>query len=178
MLCRISLPLVAAFVVLAKQLVKAQAIRPAQPMSELLLGTTTGSGSYTTVRGTVRLAHSNRPLAGVLLSINSCSFGYFGAWDFRFTGDSVRTDGQGRYELRFYSQEGRGYAVLFDPAMGRRGSQPSRYVFYTSSGLAATEDRPDRRLLKSGKVNTVDFAPDFAPNYSQPIDLHLPAVGH
>ncbi len=143
-----------------------------------LLAVPPDSGRYAIVRGTVHLARTNRPLAGVLLIVNSCSFGYFGAWDFRFTGDSVRTDRQGRYELRFYSQEGRGYAVLFDPAMGRRGNQPSRYVFHTSSGLASTEDRPDRRLLKSGKVNTVDFAPDFAPNSSQPIDLHLPPVGH
>jgi hypothetical protein len=131
------------------------------------------SGRYASVRGTVRLARTNRPLAGVLLAIE-----YFGAWDFRFTGDSVRTDAQGRYVLRFHPEEGRGYAVLFDPAMGRRGNQPSRYVFRTSSGLVSAEDRPDRRFIKSDTVTVANFAPDFAPNYSRPIDLHLPAVGH
>ncbi|HET9503127.1 MAG TPA: carboxypeptidase-like regulatory domain-containing protein [Hymenobacter sp.] len=159
--------------------------RPARcsPMRRLAAGHPAAppdSGRYTTVRGTVRFAQSGRPLAGVLLIINSCSFGYFGAWDFRFTGDSTRTDAQGRYALRFKVEEdrSRGYAILFDPAMGRRGNGASRYVFHDAGSLASSQDRPDRRLLDSNEANTIDFRPDFAPSYSPPIDLHLPKVGH
>jgi len=134
------------------------------------------SGRYTNVRGTVRLAQSGRPLAGVLLVIETCSFGYLGAMCSGFTGDSARTDAQGHYELHFYSQKDQQYAVRFDPAMGRRGNQPNRYIFHHSDDWAGP--RAERRYVTSDAVTTADFTPDLAPNYSPPIKLHLPAVGH
>jgi hypothetical protein len=153
--------------------------RPA-PASDLLVRQLTAappdSGRATRVRGTVRLAQSGRPLAGVLLVIETCSFGYLGAICNGFTGDSTRTDAQGHYELRFYSQKDQQYAVRFDPAMGRRGDQPNRYVFHHSDEWAGP--RAERRYVTSDTVTTADFAPDFAPNYSRPIELHLPKVGH
>jgi hypothetical protein len=124
----------------------------------------------------VRLAQSGRPLAGVLLVIETCSFGYLGAICNGFTGDSARTDAQGHYELRFYAQKDQQYAVRFDPAMGRRGDQPNRYVFHHSDTWAGP--RAEQRYVRSDTVTTADFAPDFAPNYSQPIKLRLPPVGH
>jgi hypothetical protein len=160
---------------------------PGRPASGRAVGPPAGhpaappdSGRFATVRGTVRLARSGRPLAGVLLIVQSCSFGYFGAIGFAFTGDSTRTDAQGRYELRFRLQEegGIGYVVKFDPEMGRRGNGPSRYVFHGSSGLVSSQDQPDRRFINPDKVDTVNFRPDFAPNSSRPIELHLPKVGH
>lgn len=134
------------------------------------------SGRYTIVRGTVRLAQSSRPLAGVLLVIETCSFGYLGALCNGFTGDSARTDAQGHYELRFYSQKDQQYAVRFDPTMGRRGNQPNRYIFHHSDDWASP--RAERRYVKPDAVTTADFMPDLAPNYSSPVKLHLPAVGH
>lgn len=134
------------------------------------------SGRYTIVRGTVRLASTNRPLAGVLLIIETCSFGYLGAWCSGFTGDSACTDAQGHYELRFYSQKDQQYAVRFDPAMGRRGNGANRYVFHHSDNWAGP--RAERRYVGPDTVTTADFAPDFAPNYSRPIELHLPPAGH
>lgn len=136
------------------------------------------SGRYASVRGTVRLARTNRPLAGVLLAIESCSFGYFGATGFAFTGDSTRTDAQGRYELRFHPQADKQYVVRLNPGVGRPFGQPSRFVFTTKADV----DWPNKMdyvwEVRPDTVTTADFAPDFAPNYSRPIELHLPAVGH
>jgi hypothetical protein len=150
--------------------VRSPVVRPAAPPD---------SGRYTTVRGTVRLAQSGRPLAGVLLAIESCSFGTLGAIGFAFTGDSTRTDAQGRYELRFRLQEegGRGYVVRFDPVMGRIG-RPSRFIFNTNAEIFGPDRMPNSRIIRPDTVTTANFAPDFAPNYSRPIDLHLPPAGH
>ena len=140
-------------------------LRPAAPA---------GSGRYTIVWGTVRLARTNRPLAGVLLALQTCSFGYLGAMCGDYTGDSTRTDAQGRYELRFYQQVEKNYVIKFDPGVGRPFGRASRFVFSTNAGVVGPDGRPDSRSLSPDTAATADFA----PNYSRPIELHLPAVGH
>jgi len=136
------------------------------------------TGRYTIVRGTVQLAQSGRPLAGVLLAVQTCSFGYLGAMCGEFTGDSTRTDRQGHYALRFYARSNKDYVIRFDPGIGRPFGQTSRFVFKTNARLVGPDGKPDSRSISEDTVTTTDFAPNFAPNYSRPIELHLPPVGH
>lgn len=113
----------------------------------------------TVVEGTVTNATSGRPLPGVLMAIESFSRGYFGPMSFTATGDSVRTDTQGKYTLHFYNKKGLYYTVSLAPYLASTSYQPSHYAFITNNAGSGPIDA-NQRELTLGKTNTFDFKPD------------------
>jgi len=114
----------------------------------------------TVVQGTVTSADSGRPLAGVLMTIESFGRGFYGATGFMATGDSVRTDAQGKYQLSFRNKKGLYYAVSVDN-LPYANTFYLKYQFVTNqnSGNVATVG-PGTYELTLGQANTVDFKPN------------------
>jgi len=112
----------------------------------------------TVVEGTVTNATNGRPLPGVLMAIESFSKGY-SFWSFDATGDSVRTDAQGKYTLHFYNKKGLYYAVSLQPYLATTSYRPSRYAFITND-MGSGRINSNQRELTLGKTNTFDFKPD------------------
>lgn len=113
----------------------------------------------TVVQGTVSSVDTGRPLPGVLMAVESFSRGLFGPLSFSATGDSVRTDAQGKYMLHFYNKQGLYYVVSFEPFSLTKGYKPSRYAFITNGG-AGSGIGPYQRELTLGRTNNVDFRPN------------------
>ena len=116
----------------------------------------------TVVQGTVTSADTGRPLPGVLMGIESYQAGAFGPAIYRLTGDSVRTDASGRYQLKFTNKKGLYYVVSFNP-IGLFTSRPSRFVFSgatTQPSPVSPDGHPDLSSLTLGQTNTVDFKPN------------------
>ena len=112
----------------------------------------------TVVEGTVTNAAGGRPLPGVLVAIESFSRG-LGHWSFTATGDSVRTDAQGKYALHFSNKKGLYYAVSVEPYLPTTSYRPSRYLFLTND-MGSGPIGSNQRELTLGKTNTFDFQPD------------------
>jgi hypothetical protein len=112
----------------------------------------------TVVEGTVTSAASGRPLPDVLMAIESFSKGY-SFWKFDATGDSVRTDAQGKYTLHFYNKKGLYYAVSLEPYTATTAYRRSRYAFITND-LGSGPINSNQRELTLGKTNIFDFKPD------------------
>ena len=112
----------------------------------------------TVVEGTVTNAANGRPLPGVLLGIESFSKG-FSFWSFNATGDSVRTDAQGKYTLHFYNKKGLYYAVSLEPYTATTAYRRSRYAFITND-MGSGPIGSNQRELTLGKTNVFDFKPD------------------
>ncbi len=113
----------------------------------------------TVVQGTVTSANNGRPLPGVLMGIESFSKGW-SFWSFTATGDSVRTDAQGKYTLHFYNKKGLYYAVSFEPYIPSKYSANSRYAFITNDTGSNGQINSNQRELTLGKTNIFDFKPD------------------
>lgn len=113
----------------------------------------------TVVEGTVTNAANGRPLPGVLMAVESFSRGLFGPLSFTATGDSARTDAQGKYTLHFYNKKGLYYTVSLAPYLATSSYQPSRYAFITND-MGSGPIRSNQRELTLGKTNTFDFKPD------------------
>jgi len=113
----------------------------------------------TVVEGTVTNAANGRPLPGMLLAIESFSRGLFGPLRFTATGDSVRTDAQGKYSLHFYNKKGLYYTVSADPYLPSTAYQPSRYAYITND-MGSGPIGSNQRELTLGKTNAFDFKPD------------------
>lgn len=112
----------------------------------------------TVVEGTVTDAAGGRPLPGVLLAIESFSRG-LGHWSFTATGDSVRTDAQGKYTLHFTNRKGLYYAVSLEPYLPTTSYKLPRYVFITND-MGSGPLGSNQRELTLGKTNAFDFQPD------------------
>ena len=109
------------------------------------------AGQLTEAQGTVLNAETNRPIAGMLLSVRSHD-GHDPANAVR-AADSGRTDAQGRYRLRFRNQAGRYYRVCVDYPEAGFSAPPARYWF------ANPDDSAYERDLTLGRANTVNFRP-------------------
>lgn len=112
----------------------------------------------TLVQGTVTSADNGRPLPGVLMVVESFQRGLFGRPYPTPTGDSARTDAQGKYQLNFRNVKGLYYAISLEPLSARNYSVGSRYTFEAN--------QPADPLLGAGKwevtvgkTNTFDFKP-------------------
>lgn len=112
----------------------------------------------TVVNGIVTSADTGRPLPGVLMTVGSFQRGLFGRPYPVPTGDSVRTNAQGKYELGFRNRKGLYYAVTLETYSKAGYSGVPRYVF--------DDKQPLDQLLSAGswevtvgKTNTVDFKP-------------------
>lgn len=112
---------------------------------------TAAPDQLTVVQGTVTSADSGRPLGRVLLAIESYRKGFPSYTNFELTGDSTRTDAQGRYQLSFRNKKGLYYRVVADPLDWNKPSQTPRLAFETN--LTNGE-------ITVGKTNTVDFKPN------------------
>jgi hypothetical protein len=106
----------------------------------------------------VTSAANGRPLPGVLMAIESFTKGY-NFWSFNATGDSVRTDAQGKYTLHFYNKKGLYYAVGCEPYLPTTAYRPSRYAFITND-MGSGPIGSNQRELTLGKTNVFDFKPD------------------
>ncbi len=112
----------------------------------------------TVVQGTVTSADSGRPLPGVLMAVQPYAKGLTSGPLFRFAGDSVRTDAQGKYRLQFYNKKGLYYAIGLEPFIDGVNYEP-RYFFAAGiNGYAYLGF--DRQDLTLGRTNTVDFKPN------------------
>lgn len=118
----------------------------------------------TVVNGTVTSADTGRALAGVLMAVESFARGFSGATGFTPTGDSLRTDAKGHYQLSFHNRKGLYYAISLEPfiapASGTFYYRP-RYDFVnspSSSNIAGVG--PGSYELTLGRANTVDFKPN------------------
>lgn len=120
---------------------------------------TAPADQLTVVQGTVMSADTGRPLPGALLAIESFSRGFYGPVSFSATGDSVRTDAQGKYTLHFSNKKGLYYTVSFEPYLPNY-YKPSRYAFVTNAAEGGPGLGPGQRELTLGRTNTFDFKPD------------------
>ena len=120
------------------------------------------ANQLTVVQGIVVEAHTGRPLPGARLAIMASRPH---TDDYAETGDSTRTDAQGRYCLRFRNQQALYYRVYFDTQKPSEGSDDDRYAFaeadYESLTKPGSEDNRSatERNLMLGSVNTVNFRP-------------------
>ena len=114
----------------------------------------------TVAEGTVTSANNGRPLPGVLMVVESFSRGLFGPMTFTVTGDSVRTDAQGKYTLHFYNKKGLYYVVSVEPYLANKTYRPSRYAFVTNDIGSGAGLGAGQRELTLGRTNTFDFKPD------------------
>jgi len=112
----------------------------------------------TVVNGTVTSADTGRPLAGVLMTIGAFQRGLLGRPYPVPTGDSARTNAQGKYELGFRNKKGLYYAITLARYSKADYSGALRYTF--------DDKQPADQLLGAGswevtvgKTNTVDFKP-------------------
>lgn len=112
----------------------------------------------TVVNGTVTSAVTGRPLSGVLMTIGSFRRGLFSKPYPVPTGDSTRTNAQGKYELGFRNTKGLYYAITLERHDKVNYSGLPRYTF--------DDKQPVDQLLGAGswevtvgKTNTFDFRP-------------------
>jgi len=114
----------------------------------------------TVVEGTVTSADSGRPLPGVLMAVESFSKGFSGALNFMPTGDSMRTDAQGKYQLSFRNCKGLYYAIGLEPFIdGKRYVNRFTFVTNINAGNIARYG-PNVYELTLGRTNQVDFSPN------------------
>ncbi|MEJ7664303.1 MAG: hypothetical protein WKG07_34670 [Hymenobacter sp.] len=116
----------------------------------------------TVVQGTVTSADTGRPLPGVLMAVESYQAGAFGPTIYRLTGDSVRTDASGQYQLKFTNKKGLYYVVSFDP-ITTLSNRSSKFVFgavTAQSSPVGPDGHPNLRSLVLGSTNKVDFKPN------------------
>lgn len=113
------------------------------------------AGQLTEARGTVLNAETGRPIAGMLLSVRSHD-GHNPS-NAVWATDSVSTDAQGRYHLRFHNKTGLYYRVCVDYPPVESSSNglvtPTRYWF------ANADDSTYERDLVLGRANTFNFRP-------------------
>ena len=116
----------------------------------------------TVVQGTVTSAESGRPLRGVLVGIESFQRQLFGLPYATLTGDSTRTDAQGKYQLSFRNRKGLYYAVTAEPLEVTISRQYQRlsFVTYPKGGIAGNPNTLNSEEVTVGKTNTVDFKPN------------------
>lgn len=112
----------------------------------------------TVVQGTVTSADNGRPLAGVLMTIGSFQRGLFGKPFPVATGDSVRTNAQGKYELGFRNSKGLYYAVTLERYRNAKYAGLPRFTFDDNQPLDPLLS-PGSREVTVGKTNTFDFKP-------------------
>ncbi|NML64516.1 hypothetical protein HHL22_04795 [Hymenobacter sp. RP-2-7] len=113
----------------------------------------------TVVQGTVTSAETGRPLASVLMVIESFQRGIFGRPYLIATGDSVRTDRQGKYQLSFRNRKGLYYAATAEPLDLRKSSPYYRLAFVTNP-KASIFQYLNSQEVTVGQTNTVDFQPN------------------
>jgi hypothetical protein len=114
----------------------------------------------TVVEGTVTSADSGRPLPGALMAVESFSKGFNGALNFTPTGDSMRTDAQGKYQLSFRNRKGLYYAIGLDPFIDGK-PYSNRYTFATNVNAGNIPNAgPNMYELTIGRTNKVEFAPN------------------
>lgn len=126
------------------------------------------AGQLTVAQGTVLNAETRQPIPGLLLSVRS-NTAYNPANAARAT-DSVRTDAQGRYRLRFRNQKGLYYRVVVDYPPGDFSAAPARYWF------ANPDDTAYERDLTLGRPNTVNFRP--GERHTIAVRLHNRRTGY
>lgn len=126
------------------------------------------AGQLTVVQGTVLNAETRQPIPGLLLSVRSYT-GINPANAVRAT-DSVRTNAQGRYRLRFRNQKGLYYRVVVDYPPGDFSAPPARYWF------ANPDDTAYERDLTLGRANTVNFHP--GERHTIAVRLHNRRTGY
>jgi hypothetical protein len=120
------------------------------------------ANQLTVVDGTVTDAYTGRPVPGVLLRITA-SVPH--SLDYMPTSDSVYTDAQGRYRLRFRNKEGLYYRVYFDCHRPDTSSDDDRYGFaeadYQSLSEPGSQDHlsATERNLTLGRRNVISFRP-------------------
>jgi hypothetical protein len=112
----------------------------------------------TVVQGTVTSADTGRPLPGVLMTIGAFQRGLFGKPYPVPTGDSVRTDAQGKYTVGFRNIKGRYYAINLEIYKNSRYSGPPRFTFDANQPVDPLLGVSTREV-SVGKTNTVDFKP-------------------
>lgn len=112
----------------------------------------------TVVQGTVTSADTGRPLPGVLMTVGSFRRGLFGKPYPVPTGDSVRTDSQGKYTLGFRNAKGLYYAVSLETYNNANYSGSPRYTFDANQPVDPLLSAGSREVTV-GKTNTVDFKP-------------------
>lgn len=121
------------------------------------------ANQLTVVQGTVTDRNTGQPVPGVLLSVTASVPNTMD--EYQATGDSVRTDAQGKYRLRFRNQKGLYYRVYFDIQQRDDSSDDARYGFaeedYQSLLKVGSQDNlsATERNLTLGRVNTVNFRP-------------------
>lgn len=113
----------------------------------------------TVVQGTVTSADTGRPLSGVLMTVGAFRRGLFSKPYPVPTGDSVRTNTQGKYELGFRNAKGLYYAITLETYSKATYSGSRRYRF--------DDNQPADQLLGPGswevtvgQTNTFDFKPN------------------
>lgn len=111
----------------------------------------------TVVQGTVTSADTGRPLPGVLMTVGAFRRGLFSKPYAVPTGDSVRTDSQGKYVLGFRNAKGLYYAITLEPYNNTNYAGPPRYTF--DANQPAAELGPGSWEVTVGKTNTFDFKP-------------------
>jgi hypothetical protein len=112
----------------------------------------------TVVQGTVTSADTGRPLPGVLMAVGSFKRGLFGPHYPVPTGDSARTDAQGKYTLGFRNVKGLYYAITLETYNNYNYSGPPRYMFDANQPLDPLLGQGSQEVTV-GKTNTVDFKP-------------------
>lgn len=119
------------------------------------------AGQLTVVQGTVTNAETGQPLPGVLLAVQSYSHSFNGhSTDEQLTGDSARTDAQGKYQLSFYNTKGRYYTISFNPEVPGKPYSPHYALRSHPVNTTSPSSIPDAQDLTLGQTNTADFAPD------------------
>ena len=117
----------------------------------------------TIVQGTVSSADTSRPLPGVLMGVESYQAGMLGMTSYQPTGDSVRTDAHGQYQLKFYNKKGLYYVVSLEPEAYFTNRSPTPLAFPNatqSPNPVGPEGHPDLGSLTLGTTNTIDFKPN------------------
>jgi len=112
----------------------------------------------TVVQGTVTSAATGRPVPGVLMSVGKFQRGLIGRPYPVPTGDSIRTNAQGKYELGFRNTKGLYYAITLETYTKANYSGVRRYTFDDSQPGDQLLG-PGSREITVGKTNTVDFRP-------------------
>jgi hypothetical protein len=112
----------------------------------------------TVVQGTVTSADTGRPLRGVLMTVGAFQRGLFGKPYPVPTGDSVRTDAQGKYTLGFRNTKGLYYAISLETYNNTNYLGPPRYTFDGNQPVDPLLGATSREVTV-GKTNTVDFKP-------------------
>jgi hypothetical protein len=112
----------------------------------------------TVVQCTVTSADTGRPLPGVLMTVGAFQRGVFGRPYPVPTGDSVRTNAQGKYELGFRNTKGLYYAISLETYSKSTYSGSLRYTFDANQPVDQLLGAGSREVTV-GKTNTVDFKP-------------------